>query len=381
MYSLYTARKKEEEELRTKNAAAIERAIRGPGHRALTEALSSSHRARVDEWMSTTLAADVPPLQPKPLHIGDLCTQPYKFYRARSRSPRRNGTTGSSSARGTWDTAMFDNDGGLPDHLQMSATKFETEKDRLARYEASSDHAHLTGKEPYSDPLSYSFRSRDTSREVAGPFVYRATRERERVNDAITDRDIGGKAFPWEPPSLYPSYRNEQRSRWKAGHFSARLPPIPIFSQPDRVMEPYQEGGVQAAVMFRAPSPPGGAHTGGLSSSQHFTSHPSRFVSSVPSDRFVSLPSGNPRSPKPPVSEIGRFRNVLGEGLGSSGIYQIGQEEEKTNDGAATARPSRSYWKAAITVAHMPGSQTARRHGDTDTAQQLFRTYRRHLNY
>lgn len=165
--------------------------------------------------MSSTLAADVPPLPPKPLSMADLATQPYKFYR--TRSPPR-GHAGSQSARtrksrGTWDSTADEDT--MPQHVQMSPLKWQSEKDRLAEYERSDAHLHLVGKEPYEDPQTYIFRRRDRAAEVAGPFVYRPQNERARIEEAITARDVGGRAFPWEEPKLYPDFRTEDQSKWR----------------------------------------------------------------------------------------------------------------------------------------------------------------------
>ena len=136
-----------------------------------------------------------------------------------------------------------------------------------------------------------------------------------------------------------------------------------------------------AASLFRASSPL--AATSSLSSS-------ARWCGRVPSDQFLSLPANSPRAPHPPVAPYAGT-HVLSAGLGSSGIYTAasmdaaaranGWEEEKES-----TKPQRSYWKSALTLAHQPppiningGAQTAR--GDTDTATQLFRTYRKHLAY
>lgn len=151
------------------------------------------------------------------------------------------------------------------------------------------------------------------------------------------------------------------RSLFQAGLFSARLPTLPVFSTPARVEEPYTDRGSSSGAFVRASSP------SALSSSRV---HTRRFTSQVPSDRVVALPAGHPRSPRPPVGEFGGG-HALGGGLTATGLY--GDEESGKRE--QHAKTHRAHWKQAIQLAHGPTPS------ETDTAQQLVKTYRKHLAY
>ena len=159
----------------------------------------------------------VPPLPPRPLTITDINTQPAKLYRTAALSAR--GATNGAASRAP-----------LPDHVQMSARRFETDSARLERYLASDEHTVLTNKEPYSDPPRYEYRLRRKAAELAGPLVHSAHTERQRVEEAVTARDVGGRAFPYEECKLYPLMRAEHKEKWMAGEFRARLPSLDVFS-------------------------------------------------------------------------------------------------------------------------------------------------------
>ena len=391
--------------LRQQAAASLDHAIRSEDHRHRTAVMAGAHRQRVEDWMRETLHQEVPELPEKPLTLADLHTQPYKFYRT-TRHPlthRRSSHDGSQSARGTQflhaTSASVPMDGSmsarttrreagversnfdLPDHIQMSPRKYTTERERLAAYMSSTEREMLVNKEPYTDPLWNTLRNRNRTAEIAGEFRFKPINERERIQEAITSRNVGARAFPWEETKLYPVFREEKKDRWKAGPFRARLPPIPIFSQPDPTLrEPYQEvlANSNAANIFR-PTTTNGAIVD--------SSHTERFSSCVPVDRYIPLPDSSPRAPHPP---LGRPipKNALSEGLQGSGIYSMTgtttasmmmMGETKTGSNS----PRKSFWKSAITLAHQPNMNgpVTTTPADQDTAQQLFRTYRRHLAY
>jgi hypothetical protein len=215
----------------------MERAIHSLPHKRLTASLRANYHARVEEWMANTREADVPQLPQRPLSMGDLETMPYKFYR--TRSPTRGGGAHSASGAhsdrsgggGTKNgafimrTSVLRNNGDgsnmytapVPDgdHMQMSPSRWQSEQQRLAAYEKSDERSLLTGAGVYVDPLAYSYRLRAKQNEVGGPFVYSARAERLRVSEEITDRDIGGAAFPYEQPKLYPEFREENKDKWR----------------------------------------------------------------------------------------------------------------------------------------------------------------------
>ena len=372
MFSLYLSQKKEMEEAKLKQSQALDRAVRSDRHKRLTDALTSNYHARVEEWMERTMVADVPVLPPKPLSKGDIDVAPYRFYRTQPVSDR-------------------DQVAALPDHVQMSPRKFQTERERLDEYLSSEAHQLATGNAPYSDPLPYEFRQRHKSKELtARPFVFKAGTERERISDAISDRDIGGRAFPYEEQKLYPEFRTEDKHKWRAGQFTARLPALPVFSREERMDEPY--------------APPSQLHNAFRENDHKIPPVSSaRFSAQVPSDRFVTLDDpSSPRCPHPPVSSF-QGTHTLGAGLTSAGIYapmpSFHLDLSKAHGGRGRRKPQaqpnyapeetvvpKTYWKTLQTLAHKPsphsGAYSARGTTRTeDTAQQLFHTYRKHLAY
>jgi hypothetical protein len=419
------------------HAQALDRAIHSEAHKRHTAQLTAQYHARVEEWMERTLAAPVPPLHPKPLSQAAIDAAPQQFYRAPSleASFRGPGSFGRGGGGADEDGSSY-----LPDHVQMSPRRYQTEAERLAAYEASDAHRQRVGHDPYHDPMPYEYRTRQKHAEMGGNFVFRPQNERARISEAISARDVvGTRAFPYEESKQHPLFRTEQKDKWHGrGHFSARLPSLPLFSREARVEEPYVEP-LPLDRVFRHTDP-------------NATLNPStsRFSAQVPSDRFLPSPRyySNPDAAAhgiPPVSNAHDkgLTHTLGAGLTSSGIYgpafeldlsraqgYAGRAHNVTsgNGGSSTGRSPRrrggavaaaelvdaesmpvakTYWKMATTLAHHPGgapvvgassssssqragaapnngSQTARvrsSRNDADTAQQLYRTYRRHLNY
>ena len=209
-------------------AQSLDRAIHSEHHKRRTERLNAQYHARVEEWMETAvMTAEVPQLFPKPMSKADIDAAPYKFYRSKTPLSSR-GKSGRRSSTG----ALTPSAAALPDHVQMSPARFQTEKERLARYLASEAHASLTGHAPYAEPHMYPYRARHKHREIsAKPFVYKPQSERQRIQEAITARDVGGRAFPYEEQKLYPQFRSENKEKWQAGQFSARFPSLPVFSR------------------------------------------------------------------------------------------------------------------------------------------------------
>jgi len=436
MFSLYLSRKKQEEAARAEAAQALDRAIHSEAHKRQTAHLSAQYHARVEEWMERTLAAPVPPLLPKPISQAAIDAAPSQFYRAPNLDAtfRGPGSLGRGGEGGYGAPA-------LPEHVQMSPRRYQTEAERLAAYEASAAHLQRVGHDPYADPLPYEYRRRAKGAELSGPFVYRPQSERARVEEALTARNLGGSTGPFEEAKQHPLYRTEQRDKWQGGHFSARLPSLPVFSRP----EPY------AAAQEPYAAPPSLEHVFRVvDPNATLSASTPRFTARVPSDRFVPSPRRSARSPVPPVQGPAdprmQLTHSLGAGLTSSGIYAPSFELDLARvpgysggrsvagsasasarlprrrggvgaGSAAAAEPhtsadptaqtgsgphvAKTYWKTATNLAHQPGagpvssgSHTARAAAaaaeqaaatearrDAETAQQLYKTYRRHLNY
>jgi len=440
MYTSQLARKREEDERKRKAQSGMMNVHRSKSHRRLTNDLSSKYRQRVDAWMVEALSADVPPLPPKPLDVNEMSVAPWKFYRntpasssatssndnSRCASPkrtrrRRKGIDASGDMQ-EWSLEedhhhQLHSPSSSPSRRPRTSSKpissrpYQTESERIAAYLANSANQYLSNDDPYMDPSSASasslFRPRVKHAELSGPLAFRPRTSSARIREEIEAHGPGGRSS-WEYEELKEAtfgrgFRTEApKDMWMGNKFVARQPKQPVFSEPEHVSEPYQPA-TSARDLFR-------------SSTQQTPPSSHRFLATIRPDQFLPDPDAI-EDPDDDHAQSRGLQRTLERGLYSSGIYQLSARQpqgmqldtgEMSPSGSVksiSTRPSHTYWKAAITMAHQPsqpllhlsstsssssntkplplgGSQSARPHaGDTDVAQHLLRTYRQHLAY